>query len=106
MPWIAIDDLLYALDFCLENESIFGPVNFVAPEQTPNKAFAEALGKALQRPAIVRTPSFVLRAAFGEMAGETILADLPARPARLLDAGFDFRFPGVEAALLHLFGRC
>jgi NAD dependent epimerase/dehydratase family enzyme len=48
-------------------------------------------------------PGFALRLAFGEMA--TVLLDgQRALPQRLLDLGFAFRFPKLEAALQDLLG--
>jgi len=35
----------------------------------------------------------------GEMAEELLLSGQGVRPSRLLDAGFEFRSPGLEAAL-------
>ena len=50
--------------------------------------------------AVVPLPAFVARAAFGEMADETLLASTRALPARLEASGFTFRHRGFEPALL------
>ena len=60
---------------------------------------AAALGRALGRPAFFTQPAPVLRALFGEMGEETMLASLRVQPARLITAGFRFSHPDVETAL-------
>jgi NAD dependent epimerase/dehydratase family enzyme len=45
-----------------------------------------------------------VRAAFGQMGREALLASVRARPARLLAAGFKFRFADLDAAFSHLLG--
>ncbi len=43
-------------------------------------------------------PSPLLRAGLGELSSE-LLSGARVRPARLLAAGFTFRYPGIDAAL-------
>jgi len=50
-------------------------------------------------------PAVVLRAVFGEMADETLLASIRAVPARLQAARFSWRQPELERALRHVLGR-
>jgi NAD dependent epimerase/dehydratase family enzyme len=45
-------------------------------------------------------PAFAARLAFGEMADGLLLASTRVEPKRLIDAGFRFRFPELEAALI------
>ena len=44
-------------------------------------------------------PGFILRLALGEMANETLLTGQRVLPKRLLDAGFEFKYPDVKEAL-------
>lgn len=97
--WIAIDDLVRAIVFTLHNESLSGPVNFVAPEPVTNRAFTKALGRAIKRPTLFRTPAFALRAVLGQMADELILASTRVVPKKLTDAGFEFEHKEIEEAL-------
>ncbi len=105
MPWIALDDVIYAFDWMLRDEDLEGPVNLVSPQLTRNDQFTEALGSLLQRPTVVPAPAFALKLAFGEMAEETILADMPVIPGKLQEAEFDFTYPDIDEALKHLLGR-
>jgi uncharacterized protein (TIGR01777 family) len=106
MSWVAIDDLLGALHHLLLDDALEGPVNVVAPEPVTNREFTKTLGRVLGRPTVVPVPAFALRLALGgEMADETLLASLRARPGRLEEGGYAFRFPSLEEALRHLLGR-
>lgn len=103
--WVSVDDAVYAILFLLMEKDADGPFNVCAPDTPPQAEFARTLGKVLRRPAIVPVPRFALRLLFGEMADETLLADLGARPERLQEAGFEFGYPSLETALRHLLGR-
>jgi len=105
MSWIAIDDLLQIILFATTAETLNGPVNAVAPNPVTNLVFTKTLGRVLGRPAIFPMPAFAIRLAFGEMGKELLLASTRIEPARLLSAGYQFRFPELEGALRHLLGR-
>ncbi|MCF8036651.1 MAG: TIGR01777 family oxidoreductase [Desulfobacteraceae bacterium] len=98
MPWIHIRDLVRATGFVIENQTISGPVNFAAPNPVRNKDFSKILAGALNRPAVFRVPGFALKAALGEL-GAMMLNSQRAIPGRLRDAGFEFTYPELEAAL-------
>jgi hypothetical protein len=99
MSWIAINDLVRAVMHVLQTDSLEGPLNLVAPIPVTNAAFTRALGRAVHRPAILPVPAFALRAAFGEMAYEALLASVRAIPERLAGSGFRFDFPEINGAL-------
>ena len=46
MSWIALDDVIGAIKFVLTNDSLNGPVNFVAPNPVTNAEFTKTLGKS------------------------------------------------------------
>jgi uncharacterized protein (TIGR01777 family) len=102
MSWIAIDDIIDALAFSLENESVADAINFVAPHPVTNAQFTHALGHALNRPTLFTVPKFAARIAFGELADAALLASARVMPKRLQAAGYEFKFPLLEAALRHL----
>ncbi len=102
MSWISIDDVAQAIVFCIENESMSGPVNLTAPSPVPNSKFTKALGAVLHRPTIVPMPAFAARLALGEMADELLLSSAKVMPKKLQAAGFSFAYPEVEGALRHV----
>ncbi|MBI4597046.1 MAG: TIGR01777 family protein [Candidatus Omnitrophica bacterium] len=105
MSWIALDDILGGMLHALTRETLQGPVNLVAPNPVTNREFTKTLGRVLSRPTIVPVPSFALRVLMGQMAEEVLLSSARVRPARLLDTGYVFRYPTLEPALRHLFGK-
>ncbi|WP_419662479.1 NAD-dependent epimerase/dehydratase [Desulfosarcina variabilis str. Montpellier] len=102
--WIHMDDLLAAIVFLLENGKAHGPYNACSPGMVRQRDFASTLGSVLGRPALVPVPSLALRLLLGEMAG-VLLASQRAKPERLIEDGFSFRFADVEHALADLVSR-
>ncbi len=103
--WISIDDWLRAIRALLGAEGASGPVNVVAPEPVTQREFATVLGQVLSRPAVVPTPAFAVKLAFGQMADEALLASTRVDPAALRDLSFEFLHPSLENALRHVLGR-
>ncbi len=103
--WIALDDLVNAIIFALENESLVGPVNAVTPGAVTNREFTKTLGRVLGRPTILPMPAFAARLAFGEMADEMLLGGVRVAPHELTAANFKFAYPELEPALRHLLAK-
>lgn len=101
MSWIALDDVVGAIEYLLTSETVKGPVNFVAPNPVRNAEFTKTLGKVLSRPTIFPIPAFGVRLAFGEMADALLLSSQRVEPKRLNDAGYQFKYSVLEAALRH-----
>jgi uncharacterized protein (TIGR01777 family) len=99
MSWITLDDMVRAIGFALEEESLSGPVNAVAPRPVTNAEFTRTLGRVLGRPTLFPMPGFAARLAFGEMADALLLASTRVQPARLESAGFTFKHPELEEGL-------
>ena len=95
--WIALEDLLRTVELTLQDDSLSGAVNAVSPEPITNTGFTEALARKLRRPAVLPIPAFALKLLFGEMGRAALLASARVRPARLLESGFEFRFPQLDA---------
>ncbi len=95
--WVAMDDLVGAYRFALER-GLEGPVNLVSPSPATNAQFVKALGRALHRPTVLPLPAVAVKTLFGEMGDAALLQGQRALPARLLEAGFTFRYPELDAA--------
>ena len=103
--WIAIDDVVGALHYCLTNPAISGPVNGTAPNPVTNYEFTKTLGTVLGRPTIFPMPAFAAKIALGEMADDLLLGSARVMPYRLSEFNYQFRQPMLEGALKHLLGK-
>ena len=105
MSWIAMDDVVGVLHHALMDDALDGPINATSPEPVTNGEFAATLGRVLHRPAMFHVPAPALRLVFGEMADVALLTSIRAVPERLREAGYAFRYPGLEGALRFELGR-
>jgi hypothetical protein len=101
LPWIHMDDEVRAIQFLLTNENASGAFNLSAPNPVTSKEFGKVLGTVMGKPAIMPTPGFALKTLFGEMA-TLLLEGQRQMPKRLLELGFAFKYPELEAALRSL----
>lgn len=105
VPWVTVHDLVGAIHHCLMTNALQGPVNATAPNPVRNRAFTKTLGKVLGRPAFLQLPRTALKALFGDIADEALLASTRALPGKLLDTGFVFDHPELGDALRFLLGQ-
>lgn len=99
MSWIALQDEARAIMWLLDHEELRGPVNLASPNPVRNREFTKALGRQLRRPALFPLPGFVLRLMFGQLGEELLLFSQRVVPAKLLESGFSFEYPELDAAL-------
>lgn len=100
--WIHIADVTGGILHVLNNDSVQGPVNFVAPNPVTNAAFTKALAAVLHRPALFPVPAFAARLAFGQMADELLLSSQRVQPAKLVASGYRFEYTELGKALENL----
>jgi len=98
VPWIAASDLVRLVLRVLDDESVTGPVNAVAPDPVRNEVLTRALARTLHRPALLRAPAFALRLALGEIADE-LLGSRRCVPRKAEAIGFTFEHATLESAL-------
>ncbi|MDN0194669.1 TIGR01777 family oxidoreductase [Streptomyces sp. S.PNR 29] len=96
--FVALHDEVAAIRHLLDRDDLSGPFNLTAPQPLTNREITEAMGRVLHRPTPFAVPAPVLRAVLGEMAGE-VLGSARVLPARLLESGFAFAFPGIDDAI-------
>jgi len=97
-PWIHWRDVIGLIGFALDNESVSGPLNVVAPDAVTNRVFTKTLGRVLHRPAVLPVPAIMLRLAIGEM-GRYVVASQRVVAERALRAGYTFAFDRLQPAL-------
>ena len=97
--WVSIVDVVGAIRHALVTESLSGPVNITSPHASTNYEFTKALGHVLGRPTIVPMPAFAAKLALGEMAEALLLSSCRVKPSKLVESGYEFKHPDLEAAL-------
>lgn len=104
--WIHIDDVLAAVEFLQEHEQIDGPVNLSSPNPSDNRTLMAELRQIKGMPLGVPTPRWVLEAGMWVLRNESelLLKSRWVLPARLTDAGFQFRWPELRPALVDVVG--
>jgi uncharacterized protein (TIGR01777 family) len=103
MSWISLTDEVRAIRFLLDAdgaEGRSGSYNLTAPNPVTNSELTAAVHYAFRRPDFsrLRIPESVLRLALGEMSSE-LLTSARVLPRRLREAGFEFKYPVIGAAL-------
>jgi uncharacterized protein len=102
VSWVHLRDVIRALLFAIDCEALIGPVNVAAPAPVTMETLTRCIGRALHRPAALRLPPLALRIALGDGLAQMLLSGQRVLPRKLLDSGFVFDFPGVEAACADL----
>jgi uncharacterized protein (TIGR01777 family) len=107
LPWIHIADEVGAIRFLIERDDAQGPFNLTAPRPVTNRELGDVLGRVLRRPNPLQAlglgvPAPVFRAMLGEMS-DAVLDSQRVLPTRLLQLGYQFRYPDVDSALRDLF---
>ena len=103
MSWISLTDEIRAIRFLLDGDGAgnrSGPFNLTAPNAVTDSELTAALHAAFGKRDFrwLRVPEFALNLALGEMSSE-LLNSARVLPRRLREAGFEFEYPTVEAAL-------
>jgi uncharacterized protein (TIGR01777 family) len=99
ISWIHLDDLCRLYLYAIEQKSMNGVFNGVAPEVVSNRQLTMKLARRRHRPFIpIHVPAFVLKLFLGEMSIE-VLKSATVDDSRLRSFGFNFLFPTLDAAL-------
>jgi uncharacterized protein len=100
--WIHRDDLCRMFLLALEQPTLHGPMNGVAPNPVTNAELSRALAHALGRPCWLPVPPLALRVVLGEVAS-IVATGQRVVPKRALDAGFRFEYPTIDEALAAIY---
>jgi uncharacterized protein (TIGR01777 family) len=99
LSWIHIDDEIGILLWALDDVGVSGTINATAPYPATNKDFSKALGRALNRPAVVPVPGVVLDLKFGREFGQVLRGGQRVIPKRTRELGYEFSYPDLDEAL-------
>jgi uncharacterized protein len=99
--WIHVEDYFQILLFLFENESVSGVVNCTSPFPVANKNFMATLRKVMGVSVGLPAPTIAIKIG-ARLIGtepELILDSCNMVPQRLIDSGFEFKFPELGKAL-------
>lgn len=102
MSWIHLDDLVAIFHRALVDPTLRGAFNAAAPDPVSNREFMRTLRQTVHRPWSPPAPAWAIR-----LVAPLVMKTDPSLvldgqycvPAALERAGFEFRFPGLSAAL-------
>ncbi len=100
ISWLHIKDLCNLFLFAIENEKLNGVYNAVAPIPVNNKTLTITLAQKMKGKFYlpVHVPTFILKLMLGDRSIE-ILKSSAVSCKKIQDAGFNFQFNNIEAAV-------
>ncbi|MBV6459600.1 MAG: Epimerase family protein [Fimbriimonadaceae bacterium] len=101
MSWIHLDDLVAMMVRAID-ERWEGPINASAPEPVRNRDFMSTLRRVVHRPWAPPVPAFLVTA-IAKVTGvplHQVLTSARVEPTVAVQAGFDFKYPTLEGALV------
>ena len=107
ISWIHVQDLCRIVRFAIERDEVQGLFHATAPNPVTNAQFMRELRRALHRPwsPPVPKPGVYLGCLVMRTEAELALRGRRCIPRRLMDRGFEFRFPHLPSALADLYGQ-
>lgn len=98
-PWIALPDLLNALDQII-NRKLTGIYNLVAPTMVTNSALSLQISRIWNKPNWLHLPESLIRIIFGQMGQELFLNSIQVYPSKLTGQGFNYGYSKIENCLM------
>lgn len=105
ISWIHVHDLCRVILWALQNESIKGTYNAVAPHPVSNKRMMDTIANVkggLKVP--VPVPAPLLQAFLGELSSEA-LKSCTVSADKIISAGFSFKYPDIKTAVKDILTR-
>ena len=102
--WIHIEDLYNVILFVQQHKEISGVLNTSAPNPVNNKTLMELMRKYVGVSVGLPTPAWLLKmgAVIIKTETELVLKSRWVIPERLLNAGFEFKYPTMAEALKNI----
>jgi NAD dependent epimerase/dehydratase family enzyme len=105
VSWVHHEDFVNALRWLIAHDDVDGVVNVAAPNPLSNAEFMQFLREAAGAPLGLPATRWMLEigAVFMRTETELILKSRRVVPGRLLEHGFEFKFPSWRDAARHLY---
>jgi hypothetical protein len=105
MSWIALEDLIAAIEFTVNQDAqevreVRRVFNFTSPNPVTNAVFTRQLAKLMHHRPFLPVPAWLIKWVYGEMGKQLLLSSTRAVPKRLLDEGFQFSKAKIEELIL------
>ncbi|MBB6612858.1 TIGR01777 family protein [Pontibacter sp. Tf4] len=99
MSWIHIEDACRLLIKAIEDTSLEGVYNAVAPHPVTNKEFTKELAEVMHKPLVLpKVPEFALNLVLGQKSG-VVLDSQRVSANKILQTGFTFEYNYLDEAL-------
>ncbi len=105
ISWTSLDDMAAAIIHCIQTPSLEGPVNIAAPTPVTNKELIYTLSQVTKKPRVHPLPASLLKAVYGQMAHEILLASCRVSSQKLINSGFRHRHSELITTLRILLGK-
>ena len=103
VSWIHIDDLIRIIVDLIQSKLEPGTYNACSPSPVTNKEITKALARAWHKTILLPpAPAFALKLLFGERS-QALLDGQRASSEKLVNAGFQFEFNDINAALNQIY---
>ena len=101
ISWLHIEDLARIISFLQDRKELNGCFNCVSPHPVRNAEFMKLLRQKWRAPIGLPSPAWLLKIGAALIGTETelILKSRKVAPRRLLEAGFEFKYPDLTFAL-------
>lgn len=105
--WVHLDDVLGVIEFVRSRHELDGVFNVSSPNPSTDREFMTTLRRVLGVPFGIPQPRWMLELGAIGIRTETelVLKSRWVLPERLLEAGYEFRYPHLEEALRDILGR-
>lgn len=106
MSWIHVDDLCEIFVKALEDDTMQGPYNAVAPNPVTNQEMTSVAAQVLKKPLwLPNVPSFALKLVFGEMGIVVTGGNFVLNKRLSKETDFQYKFINIKEALNDLLGK-
>ena len=102
--WLHEEDFVGIIDYIIHHIDLEGPYNVTAPVPVSNDQFMSSLRSALKVSVAVPLPQWLLEVGAFLIGTETelILKSRRVIPRKIMEAGYQFKYDGIERALNNL----